>query len=94
MNYNQINSLLPNDEVNYINDSEVFFKENNIDASLFKSNDFILFEYTIENWRNTLDILDENEIEYSIHTDKEDLDYIVVTTRIRLYLDNSNDNKL
>ena len=78
MNYNQINSLLPNDEVNYINDSEVFFKENNIDASLFKSNDFILFEYTIENWRNTLDILDENEIEYSIHTDKEDLDYIIV----------------
>ena len=55
-----------------------YFKENNIDASLFKSNDFILFEYTIENWRNTLDILDENEIEYSIHTDKEDLDYIVV----------------
>ena len=78
MNYNQINSLLPNDEVNYINDCEVFFKENNIDTSLFKSNQFILFEYTIDNWRNTLDILDENEIEYSIHTDKEDLDYIVV----------------
>ncbi len=78
MNYNQINSLLPNDEVNYINDCEVFFKENNIDTSLFNSNQFILFEYTIDNWRNTLDILDENEIEYSIHTDKEDLDYIVV----------------
>ena len=78
MNYNQINSLLPNDEVNYRNDCEVVCKENNIDASLFKSNQFILFEYTIDNWRNTIETLDENEIEYSIHTDKEDLDYIVV----------------
>ena len=63
MNYNQIKSILSNDEVNHINDCDVFFKENNIDASLFKSNDFILFEYTIENWRNTLDILNENKIE-------------------------------
>ena len=78
MNYNQIKSILSNDEVNHINDCDIFFKENNIDASLFKSNDFILFEYTIENWRNTLDILNENEIEYSIHTDKEDLDDIIV----------------
>ena len=78
MNYNQIKSILSNDEVNHINDCDVFFKENNIDASLFKSNDFILFEYTIENWRNTLDILDENEIEYSIHNDLTDYYYIVI----------------
>jgi len=78
MNYNQIQSILINDEVNHINDCEVFFEENNIDTSLFKSNQFILFEYTIDNWRNTIETLDENEIEYSIHTDKEDLDYIVI----------------
>ena len=78
MNYNQIQSILINDEVNHINDCEVFFEENNIDTSLFKSNQFILFEYTIDNWRNTIETLDENEVEYSIHTDKEDLDYIVI----------------
>jgi len=84
MNYNQIKSILSNDEVNYINDCEVFFNQNNIDTSNMKhfrsksQYEFVLFEYTIENWKNTLNTLDKNQVEYSVHTDQEDQDYILI----------------
>lgn len=84
MNYNQITSILSNDEVNYINDCEVFFNQNKIDTSNMKhfrsksQYEFVLFEYTIENWKNTLNTLDKNQVEYSVHTDQEDQDYILI----------------
>ena len=40
--------------------------------------EFVLFEYTIDNWKNTLNLLDKNQIEYSVHTDQEDQDYILI----------------
>ena len=51
--------------------------ENNIDMSKFKNNTFILFEYTT-NWPETIQLLNKNNIKYSIHTDDLDLNYIII----------------
>ena len=78
LKYNQLNKILQNNsEINYIIDSEIFFEENNIDMSKFKQNTFILFEYT-SNWYTTLQLLTKHNIEYSIHTDELELDYIII----------------
>ena len=78
LKYNQLNKILKNNsEINYIIDSEIFFEENNIDQSKFKNNKFILFEYTT-NWPETIELLNKNNIKYSIHTDELDLDYIII----------------
>jgi hypothetical protein len=78
LKYNKLNSILNNNsEIHYIIDSDNFFEENNIDMSKFKDNTFILFEYT-SNWYTTLQLLTNNNIEYSIHTDELDLDYIII----------------
>lgn len=78
LKYNQLNKILQNNsEINYICDSEIFFEENNIDMSKFKNNTFILFEYTT-NWPETIELLKQNNINYSIHTDELDLDYIII----------------
>lgn len=78
LKYNQLNKILKNNsEINYIIDSEIFFDENNIDQSKFKNNKFILFEYTT-NWPETIELLNKNNIKYSIHTDELDLDYIII----------------
>tara|TARA_Y100000004_G_C8823696_1_gene373098 strand:- start:81 stop:329 length:249 start_codon:yes stop_codon:yes gene_type:complete len=78
LKYNQLNKILNNNsEINYIIDSDIFFEENNIDINKFKNNKFILFEYTT-NWPETIELLNKNNIKYSIHTDELDLDYIII----------------
>ena len=78
LKYNQLNKILKdNSEIHYIIDSENFFDENNINMSKFKNNTFILFEYTT-NLPETIKLLKQNNINYSIHTDELDLDYIII----------------
>ena len=78
LKYNQLNKILNNNsEIHYIIDSEIFFDENNIDQSKFNNNTFILFEYTT-NWPETIELLNKNNIQYSIHTDELDLNYIII----------------
>ena len=78
LKYNQLNKILNNNsEIHYIIDSDNFFEENNIDMSKFKNNTFILFEYTT-NWPETIELLNTNNIKYSIHTDELDLNYIII----------------
>jgi hypothetical protein len=78
MNYSKLQSILPNDEINYISDSTQFFIDNQIKSKQFKNNEFILFEYTIDYFQDTIDKLNKNNIKYSIHTDSFDLDYIII----------------
>lgn len=78
LKYNKLNSILNNNsEIHYIIDSDNFFSENNINQNKFKTNTFILFEYTT-NWPETIQLLNKNNIKYSIHTDKLDLSYIII----------------
>ena len=82
MNYNTLQSLLPNDELHYISDSNQFFIDNKINPSenyIFDElNDFILFEYTISDFSDTIARLNSNNINYTIHTDSYNLDYIII----------------
>jgi len=78
MTYTKLQSILPNDEIHYISDSTQFFIDNKIKSKQFKNNTFILFEYTIDYIDNTLELLNKNNIEYSIHTDDLDLQYIII----------------
>ena len=78
MNYNQLQSLLPNDELHYISDSTQFFIDNQIKSKKFNNNTFILFENTIEDFTHTTDILTNNNIDYTIYTDSYNLDYIII----------------
>ena len=78
MTYNKLQSLLPNDELHYISDSTQFFIDNQIKSKQFKNNEFILFEYTIDCFPETIKSLNKNNIKYSIHTDKLDLSYIII----------------
>ena len=68
MTYNQLQTILPNDEIHYISDSTQFFIDNKIKSKQFNNNTFILFEYTIECFPETLEQLNKNNIEYSIYT--------------------------
>ena len=78
MTYKKLNDLLKNhSEIHYITDSDIFFDENNIDINKYKNNKFILFEYTT-NFIPTLEILNNNNIKYSIHTDELDLQFIII----------------
>jgi|TARA_Y100000015_G_scaffold25992_1_gene25081 hypothetical protein len=78
MTYTQLQKILPNDEIHYISDSTQFFIDNKIKSKKFKNNTFILFEYTIEYFQDTIERLNKNNIEYSIYTDDFDLDYIII----------------
>ena len=82
MNYNKLQSLLPNDELHYISDSTQFFIDNQINPkenhTFDELNDFILFEYTIHDFSDTIARLKSNNINYTIHTDSYNLDYIII----------------
>ena len=78
MTYTQLQKILPNDEIHYISDSTQFFIDNKIKSKKFKNNTFILFEYTIDYIDFTIEQLNKNNIDYSIHTDELDLQYIII----------------
>jgi hypothetical protein len=82
MNYTQLQLLLQNDELHYISDSTEFLKDNNMklddNMDLLLHHTFILFENTINDYNETLDILDMNNIPYTIKTDLMNLDYILI----------------
>jgi hypothetical protein len=82
MNYTQLQLLLQNDELHYITDSTEFFKDNDMklddNMDLLLNHTFILFENTINDYNETLHILDMNNIPYTIKTDSLNLDYILI----------------
>ena len=77
MTYDQLQDILPNDEIHYISDCTQFFIDNNIKHKI-PNRTFILFEYTIEYFQDTIDRLNKHNINYSIHTDEIDLQYIII----------------
>ena len=82
MNFTQLQLLLQNDEIHYISDSTEFLKDNNMklddNMDLLLNHTFILFENTINDFTETLYILDNNNIKYTIKTDNLNLDYILI----------------
>ena len=78
MTYNKLNSILKtNTEIHYITDNDLYIEENNIDINQFKNNEFILFEYT-SNMIETINLLNQNNIKYTIYTDNDDLQFIII----------------
>lgn len=82
MKYKELQSLLQNDEVHYISDSTQFFKDNDMklddNMDILLDHTFILFENTIDDFAETLYILDNHNIQYTIKTDTLNLDYILI----------------
>ena len=82
MNYTQLQLLLQNDELHYITDSTEFFKDNDMklddNMDLLLNHTFILFENTINDYNETISLLNSNNIKYTIKTDSLNLDYILI----------------
>ncbi len=82
MNFTTLQLLLQNDELHYITDSTEFLKDNDMklddNMDLLLNHTFILFENTINDFHETLYILDNNNIKYTIKTDLLNLDYILI----------------
>ena len=82
MNYTQLQLLLQNDELHYITDSTEFFKDNDMklddNMDLLLNHTFILFENTINDYNETISLLNSNNINYTIKTDLLNLDYILI----------------
>ena len=78
MTFTKLQLILQNDELHYISDSTQFFIDNQIDSKQFKSNTFILFENTIHDFYNTIKLLNNNNIDYTIYTDSYNLDFIII----------------
>jgi hypothetical protein len=82
MNFTQLQLLLQNDELHYITDSTEFLKDNDMklddNMDLLLNHTFILFENTMNDFNETLYILNNNNINYTIKTDLLNLDYILI----------------
>ena len=82
MNFTQLQLLLQNDELHYITDSTEFFKDNDMklddNMDILLHHTFILFENTINDYNETISLLNSNNIKYTIKTDLLNLDYILI----------------
>ena len=65
-----INAILPKHEIHHVSDCDDEYNDN--------KSTYVLFEYTTEDWCETLNILNENNIKYIVKTDSLDLDYILI----------------
>lgn len=78
MNYEELNYLLAqHTEINYVDDCEVFFDDNNLNMEDYKDYKFILFEYTSD-MVELIESLESNNIKYTKETDEWGLDYILI----------------
>jgi hypothetical protein len=73
MDYDKLLSLLPDHEIHHIEDAEAEYQSSN--------HKFILFEYTIDNLYDTLTLLINNNIDYTIRTDSYNLQYILISDK-------------
>ena len=73
MTYSKLQSILPNDEIHYLSDVSSDQPEYSSD-----NHSYILFEYTIDYWTETLAALKLHNIDFTIKTDSTDLDYILI----------------
>ena len=74
MTYSKLKSILPNDEIHYLSDVSSDQPEYTSD-----NHTYILFEYTIDYWTDTINRLDSSGIDYSILPDPHiDLNYILI----------------
>ena len=72
-NYNNLLNKLPEDTELHPMDKDF------IDEEYLNNNyNYILFEYTIEDWNSLLNSLKSNNIEYIIKKDSFDLEYILI----------------
>ena len=79
MNYKTLINKLPKQtELHHINDCTQFFKENKLDINDYKKWNYMLFQYTTDDFHNTINSLDNNNIDYTIKTDYLDLYYILI----------------
>lgn len=78
LTYNKLQSILPNDELHYVSDSEQFFEDNELNPADFTDYKFIIFSETVEYWTNTINSLKSNNIDFIIKTDEWNLDYILI----------------
>ena len=77
-NYKYITNLLPNETIHFIDDCEIFFNENpDLYDSYLEDYEFIIFEYTIDDYNNILKTLKSNNIKYEIHKDEFGLEIII-----------------
>ena len=77
-NYKYITNLLPNETIHFIDDCEIFFNENpDLYDSYLEDYEFIIFEYTIDDYNNILKTLKNNNIKYEIHKDEFGLEIII-----------------
>jgi hypothetical protein len=72
-NYNNLLNKLPKDTELHPMDKDFIDKE-----YLNNNYNYILFEYTIEDWNSLLNSLKSNNIEYIIKKDSFDLEYILI----------------
>jgi hypothetical protein len=70
MNYSKLQSLLPNHEIHYLDDTENEYQS--------PDHTFILFEYTTDHWPTTIKLLIDNHIPHSIQIDTNDLQFILI----------------
>ena len=80
MTYNNLLSKLPTDtELHYLSDCTQFFTDNNLNINDYKDKwNYMLFQYTIDDFDSTINSLDNNNIDYTIKTDFLDLYYILI----------------
>ena len=77
-NYKYITNLLPNETIHFIDDSEIFFNQNpDLYQPFLEDYEFIIFEYTIDDYNNILKTLKNNNIKYEIHKDEFGLEIII-----------------
>ena len=70
MTYNKLISKLPeHTELHYLSDTDPGYQSPNYT--------YILFEYTTD-WIDTISALKSNNIDFTIKTDSNDLDYILI----------------
>ena len=76
LTYNKLQSILPNDELHYVSDSDQFFNDNELPMPTDYT--FIIFSETVDYWTNTVDSLKSNNIDFIIKKDEWNLDYILI----------------
>ena len=76
MTYNKLQSILPNDELHYVEDSTQFFNDN--EMTMPTNYKFIIFSETVDYSTNTINSLKSNNIDFIIKKDEWNLDYILI----------------
>ena len=78
LSYNQLQSIIPSDELHYVEDCGQFMEDNEYDLKDYAQYEYIIFSETTDHLPSTLEKLMTSHVPFTVQYDEFNYEFILI----------------